>query len=316
MALRILAGGVTLRLDKDGPARAEPPQSVVQPAGDADQFRWHRGIQIRPAKLGRALKRAILVENDAVVDQSGPGQEIHQMRYGPAILSEVHHARCLASNGEMAGNAQMAAHHVDEQRIALRGPDRGGLTENPEQETGEPQPQAETERRRQGAVEDRDRARRAAEQDVFGERAVNRCCESGDHFLHQTGAPPPKEKNDRKKELAAKAIERPNTIWISRRKPPEVSPNASVRPVTMMMMTAMILATGPSTDCRIWFSGCSQGMLEPAAQAGAQSNVVSTVARIMKAAVVAMTRRMRNGRWITAGLLRVKGRSRRPARAR
>src|SRR5216683_1192681 len=195
-------------------------------------------------------------------------------RYSPRFIMG------MSSNGEMAGDTQMAAHHVDEQRIALGSPDGGGLTENPEQETGEPQPQAETERRRQGAVENRDRARRAAEQDVFGERAMNGCCKSGD-LLHQTSAPPPKEKNERKKELAAKAIDRPNTIWISRRKPPEVSPNANVRPVTMMMITAMILETGPSTDCRIWLSGCSHGMLEPAAQAGAQSNVVSTAARVM-----------------------------------
>src|SRR6266851_3554029 len=275
MTLGIFVRGVTLRLDKDRPARAEPTQRVVQSAGDADQFRRHCRIQIRPTKLCRALERAILIEDDALVDQSGPGQEIHQMRQGSTILSEVHHARRLASNGEMAGNAQMAAHHVDEQRIA----------------------------------------RRAAEQNVFGERAMNGCCESGDLF-HQTSAPPPKEKNDRKKELAAKAIERPNTIWISRRKPPEVSPNASVSPVTMMMITAMILATGPSTDCRIWFNGCSQGMLEPAACADAPDNAVSTVARVTRAAVVAMTRRMRNGRWVTVGLLRVKERSRRPARAR
>src|SRR5712691_571810 len=131
-------------------------------------------------------------------------------------------------------------------------------------------------------------------------------------FLHHTSTPPPKEKNDRKKELAANAIERPNTIWISRRKPPEVSPNASVRPVTMMMMTAMILATGPSTDCKIWLSGCSHGMLEPAAQAGALDSMTGA----MQAAVLVMTRRMRNGRWITGGLLRVKGRSRRPVQAR
>src|SRR5258707_659655 len=221
----------------------------------------------------------------------------------------------VSSNGEMAGDAQMAAHHVDKQRIALRRPDRGGLTENPKQETGDPQPQAETKGCGGRAVEDRDRARRTAEQDVLGKRAINGCCKSGDPLLHQTSAPPPKEKKERKKELAAKAIERPNTIWISRRKPPEVSPNASVRPVTMMMMTAMILATGPSTDCRIWFNGCSHGMLEPAACAGAPGNMASIVARVMRAAV-AMTRRMRNGRWITAGLLRVKGRSRQPARAR
>src|SRR5216684_6081654 len=125
---------------------------------------------------------------------------------------------------------------------------------------------------------------------------MNGCCKSGDPLLHQTSAPPPKEKNERKKELAANAIDRPNTIWISRRKPPDVSPNASDRPVTMMMMTAIILATGPSTDCRIWLSGCSHGMLEPAAQAGA----LDSMTEAMQAAGVVMTRRIRNGRWITA----------------
>src|SRR3546814_16057749 len=80
---------------------------------------------------------------------------------------------------------------------------------------------------------------------------------------HQTSAPPPKEKKERKKLDAANAIERPKTIWIRRRNPPEVSPNASVRPVTMMMITARIFATGPSTDCRICCHGCSQGMEEP-----------------------------------------------------
>src|SRR5579872_7500395 len=89
--------------------------------------------------------------------------------------------------------------------------------------------------------------------------------EARDLSAHQITTPPPNEKNYRKKLEAAKAIDRPNTIWINLRKPPEVSPKASERPVTMMMMTAMILATGPSTDCRIWLSGCSQGMLEPAA---------------------------------------------------
>jgi hypothetical protein len=91
---------------------------------------------------------------------------------------------------------------------------------------------------------------------VLGQRPVDRDREARHRVAlaarHQTSAPPPNEKNDRKKlELAAKAIDRPNTIWISRRKPPDVSPKASVRPVTMMMITAMILATGPSIDSRI-----------------------------------------------------------------
>src|SRR3546814_3671428 len=87
--------------------------------------------------------------------------------------------------------------------------------------------------------------------------------------IHQTSAPPPNEKNDRKKELAAKAIDRPNTIWISRRNPPDVSPNARVRPVAMMMITAMILATGPWIDSSIDWSGASHGIDDPAAWAGA-----------------------------------------------
>ncbi len=59
----------------------------------------------------------------------------------------------------------------------------------------------------------------------------------------------------------------PKTIWISLREPPEVSPKARVRPVTMMMINAMILATGPSIDSRMRCSGSSQGMDEPAAWA-------------------------------------------------
>ena len=46
--------------------------------------------------------------------------------------------------------------------------------------------------------------------------------EPGDglYLVHQTSAPPAKLKNDRKKlELAAKAIDKPKTIWINRLKP-------------------------------------------------------------------------------------------------
>ena len=73
----------------------------------------------------------------------------------------------------------MPAHDVDEERIALRGPDGGGVAERPEQETGDPEPQAEAERGGQRAVEDRDRPRRAAEQDRFGQRAMDRRREAG-----------------------------------------------------------------------------------------------------------------------------------------
>jgi hypothetical protein len=109
------------------------------PPHDEGRTRRHErggGIRWTRRRLGRVvssaepvvLPRSFLLHAD---HGFGPGQEIHQMRQGSTILTEVHHAR--ASNGEMAGDAQMAAHHVDELRIALGGPDRGGLTENPEQ---------------------------------------------------------------------------------------------------------------------------------------------------------------------------------------
>src|SRR3954453_5280481 len=155
------------------------------------------------------------------------------------------------SEVEMPGNAQMSAHHIDEGGIALGGPDGGHVADEPEDETRDPQPQSKSKGGCQRAVDDRNRPRRTAHQDRLGERAVNGHDKTCDRVIHQITTPPPKEKNDRKKLEAANAIDRPNTIWISLRKPPDESPNASVSPVTTMMITAMILATGPSTDCRI-----------------------------------------------------------------
>src|SRR5258706_15384394 len=91
MAFGISAGGMTLRLDKDSPTRTQPSQRVVQSPGDADQFGRHGGIQIRPSKLCGALERAILVEDDAFVDQGSPGQEVRKMRGRAPVFCEVHH---------------------------------------------------------------------------------------------------------------------------------------------------------------------------------------------------------------------------------
>src|SRR5262249_37835812 len=132
---------------------------------------------------------------------------------------------------------------------ALRGPDGGHVTERPQHEPGEPQAKPQPDGRRDGAVEDRDRARRPGEEDRFRQSPVHRRFETRNRFLadnlcHQITAPPPNKKKDE----AAKAIDRPKTIWMRRRKPPPASPKASDRPVTMMMITAMILVTGPSID--------------------------------------------------------------------
>src|SRR3990167_8003862 len=142
------------------------------------------------------------------------------------------------------------------------------MPEEPDEQAGDPELQAEAYSCRERADRDREIARRAGHQDRLGQGPVERYLEPVDH---QISAPPPNEKKVRKKLVAANAIERPNTIWMSLRKPPEVSPKASVRPVIVMMITATMRATGPSIEERIWSSGPSQGMPVPAACAGRAS---------------------------------------------
>jgi hypothetical protein len=166
----------------------------------------------------------------------------------------------------------MPPHHFDEVCIALGGPYGSDMANEPDQDTGDPELQAKPNRSSDRAVEDSDGARRAGQKDRFSQRTVNpgakRSLGLERRFIGEpsvTSAPPPNWKKLRKKELAANAIEMPKTIWIRRRNPPEESPKASVSPVMMMMITAMILATGPSMDSRIACSGASHGMEEPAA---------------------------------------------------
>ena len=58
---------------------------------------------------------------------------------------------------------------------------------------------------------------RTGEEDRLCECPVHRCREPGEIAVHQTNAPPPKLKNERKKLDAANAIDRPNTICTNRR---------------------------------------------------------------------------------------------------
>src|SRR3546814_14331350 len=98
---------------------------------------------------------------------------------------------------------------VDELRVVARGPDREGMADRPDGETGEPEPKAQADRTGERAIDDREAARRAAEQDRFGQRPMDRSEETRHLAVaaHQTRAPPPKEKKDRKKLEAAKRSE-------------------------------------------------------------------------------------------------------------
>src|SRR3546814_10160490 len=102
------------------------------------------------------------------------------------------------------------------------------MADDPEHRAGNPQLQAHPDGGGQRAVGNRHGARRTAQQDRLGQRAMQRDLEAGREARRSfvggahTTAPPENEKNDRKNEDAANAMDRPKTIWISLRKPPLV----------------------------------------------------------------------------------------------
>src|SRR3546814_16280230 len=161
----------------------------------------------------------------------------------------------------------MAARDIDKLCSAACIPDRKHMTDCPDGKASEPEAQAEANRARQRAIDDGECTRRTAEQDRRGQCAVDRGIEAGDVVCrrHQISAPPPKLKKLRKKLDAAKAMERPNPIWISRRKPPDVSPTARLRTVTRMLITATILSTGPPILARIHYNAAPPGLNKPPA---------------------------------------------------
>src|SRR5438270_11034802 len=173
--------------------------------------------------------------------------------------------------------AQMPDEHRHEVRVALGCEHCDAVSDDPQRETGKPLPKPEPKRCSDGAIENGDRPRRTAKKDGLDQSAMDRRFEAFGmgSAAHEIRAPPPKLKKDRKKEEAAKAIDSPKMIWISRLNPPAVSPKASVRPVVMMMITATILATGPWTDSRTFCSGSSQGIPEPAASASVAASIAA-----------------------------------------
>ena len=108
----------------------------------------------------------------------------------------------------------MAANDVDELSVAFRGPHGAKMSGCPDDDANEPKPQTKGDRCCQCAVGNRNRARRTAKQDRFGQRPVDGRVESRNGLIARphNNAPPPNEKNDRKKLDAAKAIDKPNTI--------------------------------------------------------------------------------------------------------
>ena len=152
---------------------AQAAQRVVEPGCDRNQLGRRRRVQVRPAEPRGALERAVLVEDDALPDQRRPGQEVGEALAVTAVFGEVHHLS-TASRDQVLRVAQMPAHDVDEGRVALGGPDGGQMADQPDRSADDPEAQAKPDGGGERAVDDRDGARRAAEQDRLGERAMDR----------------------------------------------------------------------------------------------------------------------------------------------
>ena len=92
----IAVRGMTLRFNENRPTGVETAQRVVETAGNSNEFGRHGAIEVRSPKLCRALKRPILVQDDTLVDESGPRQKIGEPCIGTAVFGEVHHSSAHA----------------------------------------------------------------------------------------------------------------------------------------------------------------------------------------------------------------------------
>ena len=106
----------------------------------------------------------------------------------------------------------MAEQNSEEIGIAFGGEHRQRMTDQPQRHPGDPHLQTKPNGRRQRAIDDGHLTRRTSQQDRLGQSPVQRHLEPFDMPAHHSSAPPPNEKNDRKKLDAAKAIDSPKTI--------------------------------------------------------------------------------------------------------
>ena len=84
---------MALRFDKNRPTGFETAQRIVQTAGDSDEFGGNGAIEIRSPEFCRPLKRAVLVQDNALIDEGSPRQKVGETRIRTAIFGKVHHDR-------------------------------------------------------------------------------------------------------------------------------------------------------------------------------------------------------------------------------
>ena len=259
---------MALRLDEDAPAGAETAEGVVEPAGDGDQLGGDGGIEIGTAKARRALELPSLLRRRPEADQRAQGRS----RRGGWRCGDIRRGSSWSrpQTDRWTRGCADAGADLDEERIAFRRPDGREMADGPDQETDQPEAQAEARRRRPACRSGWRWARSAAEQDVLGQRPWTGTVKPGTSSSVFEAAAIRRAPRRRRRRTTGRSSTPPKAIESRRRSGSAggsrrlVSPKASVRPVAMMMMTATILATGPFDgleDC----SGASHGMEEPEA---------------------------------------------------
>src|SRR6185437_5447953 len=193
--------------------------------------------QPEPRRRRALLRRDVIATSSAGVAESRSGPRKRAVRWNEPSLLRMTPSSTSAAHGRKSARfcvrrrysarfiidrtsrnqvlriTQVPAHHVDKGGIALGGPHRRDVADQPDEAANDPEAKSKAEGCGERAVDDCDRARRAAEQDRFGQRAMNGRIETGDRriLLHHSSTPPPNWKKVRKKLDAAKAIDRPKT---------------------------------------------------------------------------------------------------------
>ena len=172
-----------------------------------------------------------------------------------------------ALHAKMRRIAEVSAHDVDELRVSPCGPDHRHVPDRPQQEADDPEAKPQSNGSRSvplviATARGRRQARSApSRHDGRALRTRNRIvC---DRFAHR---PPLRRRTRRTRGRRASCKrDRRRTRSGQGGESADVSPKGGVGPVSMMMITAMIVAMGLRSTAESVAAGCSQGMFKPSA---------------------------------------------------
>ena len=146
---------------------------LLSARADGDQLGLGGAVEVGAAIAQRALERAILVEDDAGSPPGTPRADSRQGRSSCGGIRQVQHVSAPLWRA-------WRDEHGEERRVLPVTHTARPWPIDPDQQAGDPQPQAQADRGRQRAVEDGEAARGAGDQDRLGQGAVQDDLVAGD----------------------------------------------------------------------------------------------------------------------------------------